>query len=222
MLKMILSMSGSVLLTADGNSILREIDVSSPAAKSMIELSRAQDEEVGDGTTSVTILSGEILSAAEPWLEKQMHPRTIIMGYTRALTDALEYMKSIAVPVDTNNRDQMLNIVKKCLGTKFVSGYFPPHIAEMSLDAVRTVLVESEGRRDIDIKRFIRVEKVRPTPPHPRLPRLVFMFLVSIRMLKILSFSCTKVDDKWSAHILTEHRDPFFLRFLLFLVFDNS
>jgi len=160
MLKMILSMSGSILLTADGNSILREIDVSSPSAKSMIELSRAQDEEVGDGTTSVTILSGEILSMAEPWLEKNMHPRTIIMGYTRALQDALEHMKSISVPVDTNNRDQMLNIVKKCLGTKFVSGYFPQNIADMALDAVRTVLVDNEGRRDIDIKRFVRVEKI--------------------------------------------------------------
>lgn len=165
MLKMILSMSGSVLLTADGNSILREIDVTHPSAKSMIELSRAQDEEVGDGTTSVTILSGEILSMAEPWLEKNMHPRTIILGYTRALQDALDYMKSIAVPVDVNNRQQMLNIVKKTLGTKFVSGYFPPQISDMALDAVRTVLVEGEGRRDIDIKRFIRVEKVRHLAP---------------------------------------------------------
>lgn len=160
MLKMILSMSGSILLTADGNSILREIDVTQPAAKSMIELSRAQDEEVGDGTTSVTILAGEILSMAEPWLEKNMHPRTIIMGYTRALQDALEYMKSIATPVDVNNKEQMLNIVKRCLGTKFVSGYFPPNMSEMALEAVRTVLVDADGRRDIDIKRFVRIEKI--------------------------------------------------------------
>merc|ERR1719245_2855545 len=74
MLKMLLDPMGGIVLTNDGNAILREIDVNHPAAKSMIELSRTQDEEVGDGTTSVIILAGEMLQVAEPFLEKKMHP----------------------------------------------------------------------------------------------------------------------------------------------------
>lgn len=68
MLKMLLDPMGGIVLTNDGNAILREIDVKHPAAKSMIELSRTQDEEVGDGTTSVIILAGELMTVAEPFL----------------------------------------------------------------------------------------------------------------------------------------------------------
>ena len=81
MLKMLLDPMGGVVMTNDGNSILREVDVSHPAARSMIELSRAQDEEVGDGTTSVIILAGEMLMVAEPFLERGMHPTVIVRGY---------------------------------------------------------------------------------------------------------------------------------------------
>lgn len=62
-----------------------QIDVSHPAAKSMIELSRAQDEEVGDGTTSVIILAGEVLTAVESFIEKQVHPTVIVSSYFKAL-----------------------------------------------------------------------------------------------------------------------------------------
>lgn len=70
MLKMLLDPMGGIVLTNDGHAILREIDVSHPAAKSMIELSRTQDEEVGDGTTTVIILAGEILAQTFPYIEK--------------------------------------------------------------------------------------------------------------------------------------------------------
>ena len=80
---MLLDPMGGIVMTNDGNCILREVDVSHPTAKSMIELSRAQDEEVGDGTTSVIILAGEILSMAEPFLKKKIHPTVIVQGYNR-------------------------------------------------------------------------------------------------------------------------------------------
>merc|ERR1712054_226358 len=85
MLKMLLDPMGGIVMTNDGNAILREVDVSHPDAKNMIELSRAQDEEVGDGTTSVIILAGEMLGVAEPLLEKKMHPTLIVSGYMKAL-----------------------------------------------------------------------------------------------------------------------------------------
>merc|ERR1719155_342857 len=103
MLKMLLDPMGGIVMTNDGNAILREVDVSHPAAKNMIELSRAQDEEVGDGTTSVIILPGEMLSVAEPLLDKKLHPTLIVAGYMKALEDALEIMKEIAYPVPEDN-----------------------------------------------------------------------------------------------------------------------
>lgn len=76
-------------MTNDGNAILREITVQHPAAKSMIEISRTQDEEVGDGTTSVIILAGEMLASAYPFLEQQMHPTIVINAYRQALEDMI-------------------------------------------------------------------------------------------------------------------------------------
>lgn len=69
---------GGIVLTNDGNAILREITVKHPAAKTMIEIARTQDEETGDGTTSVIILTGEIMAQAQQFLEQGMHPTTII------------------------------------------------------------------------------------------------------------------------------------------------
>ena len=87
MLKMLLDPMGGIVLTNDGNAILREIDVAHPAAKSMIELARAQDEETGDGTTSVIILTGEILSAVEGFIQRDIHPTVIVASYFKALED---------------------------------------------------------------------------------------------------------------------------------------
>jgi T-complex protein 1 subunit gamma len=76
-----------------------QIDVSHPAAKSMIELSRAQDEEVGDGTTSVIILAGEVLSVVEGFLEKDIHPTTIVAAYFQALEDIKKITEEIGVSI---------------------------------------------------------------------------------------------------------------------------
>jgi T-complex protein 1 subunit gamma len=159
MLKMILDPMGGIVLTNDGNAILREIDVAHPAAKSMLELSRAQDEEVGDGTTSVIVLAGEVLSVAEPWLERNMHPTIIITSYVRALEDALAWLDKIAVKTDTNNREQMLKIINSSIGTKFISRW-GPLMCSLALDAVLTVSMDENGHKEVDIKRYAKVEKI--------------------------------------------------------------
>merc|ERR1719189_1948581 len=74
---------GGIVMTNDGNAILREIDVNHPAAKTMIEIAKTQDEEVGDGTTSVIILAGEFLQLSERFLQRKMHPRTIVTAYNQ-------------------------------------------------------------------------------------------------------------------------------------------
>jgi T-complex protein 1 subunit gamma len=160
MLKMLLDPMGGIVMTNDGNAILREVDVSHPAAKNMIELSRAQDEEVGDGTTSVIILAGEMLSVAEPLFEKKMHPTQIVNGYMRALDDALSIMKEIAYPIDTSNPEAIREIVRGAIDTKFVSRW-GNLISDLAVKAAQTVLVEMpDGRKEIDIKRYAKVEKI--------------------------------------------------------------
>ena len=81
MLKMLMDPMGGIVMTNDGNAILREITVQHPAAKSMIEIARTQDEEVGDGTTSVIVLAAEVLGVSQQFLEDKMHPTVIINAY---------------------------------------------------------------------------------------------------------------------------------------------
>ena len=160
MYKMLMDPMGGIVMTNDGNAILREIQVQHPAAKSMIEISRTQDEEVGDGTTSVIVLAGEILSVAEQFLGQQMHPTVIISAYRQALEEASKLLKEkVAVPIDTNNRDEMIRIIKSCIGTKFVSKW-SDLACKIALDAVSCVAMEENGRKEIDIKRYARIEKI--------------------------------------------------------------
>ena len=160
MLKMLLDAMGGIVMTNDGNCILREIDVSHPAAKSMLELSRAQDEEVGDGTTSVIVLAGEMLSVARPFLERNMHPIIIVRAYNKALQVALDVCDSIAKTVDTNDRDVLLKVVRACVGTKFVSRW-GDFLCDLALQAVQQVSIDlGNGKKEIDIKRYAKVEKL--------------------------------------------------------------
>lgn len=148
------------MLTNDGHAILREIDVSHPAAKSMIQLSRTQDEEVGDGTTSVIILAGELLHAAEPFLERNLHPTVIVRGYTKALEDAVKIVDSLAFDVDIFDRSQMMKVVESCLGTKFTSR-FGTLMADLALEAVQTVRQDlGNGQVEVDVKNYAKIEKI--------------------------------------------------------------
>ncbi|EAT86746.2 hypothetical protein SNOG_05682 [Parastagonospora nodorum SN15] len=160
MLKMLLDPMGGIVLTNDGHAILREIEVAHPAAKSMIELSRTQDEEVGDGTTTVIILAGEILAQALPQLERNIHPVVIIQAFKKALADALEIIDEIAVEVDVNNDEEMYKIINSSIGTKFVSRW-SELMCSLALKAVRTVSLEvGAGKKEVDIKRYARIEKI--------------------------------------------------------------
>jgi T-complex protein 1 subunit gamma len=150
---------GGIVMTNDGNAILREVEVPHPAAKSMIELSRTQDEEVGDGTTSVIILAGEVLAAALPFIERSIHPIMIIKAYKEALDDALDIIKKIAINVDLNDKAEMMKIIKSCIGTKMVSQW-SDLMCNLAYDAVKTVACQVDGKKEIDIKRYARVEKV--------------------------------------------------------------
>lgn len=116
MLKMLMDPMGGIVMTNDGNAILREITVQHPAAKSMIEIARTQDEEVGDGTTSVIVLAGEILTVAEPFLSQQIHPTVIIRQFREALEYIIELLdgskfNSLSVPIERNDKKTLQKVV---------------------------------------------------------------------------------------------------------------
>lgn len=159
MLKMILDAMGNIVLTNDGNAILREIDVSHPAAKSMIELSRTQDEEVGDGTTSVTVLAGEILTLCETFLKRNIHPTVIVSALFNALDDAVAFADELAITVDVTNDEQILQLIRSCIGTKYVTRH-DDLIVNIAFKAVNLVRVDVDGKVVIDIKNFAKVEKI--------------------------------------------------------------
>ncbi|XP_055377479.1 T-complex protein 1 subunit gamma [Condylostylus longicornis] len=160
MLKMLMDPMGGIVMTNDGNAILREITVQHPAAKSMIEIARTQDEEVGDGTTSVIVLAGEMLAVAEPFLQQQWHPTMIIRAYREALEDIIKHLNSdLSVPLDRNNREEMAKVVKSCIGTKFINRWSDLAV-KIALDAVDTVAMSENGKIDVDIKRYAKVEKI--------------------------------------------------------------
>lgn len=157
---MLLNPMGSIVMTNDGNAILREITVKHPAAKTMIEISRTQDEEVGDGTTSVIILAGEFLSLAQQFLEQNIHPTVIVSAYRQALDDALVILKEkVAISIDITNDEKILELVRSCIGTKIL-GKLGDFACQLALDAVKTVFIEENGRKEIDIKKYARVEKI--------------------------------------------------------------
>lgn len=160
MLKMLLDPMGGIVLTNDGHAILREIEVAHPAAKSMIELARTQDEEVGDGTTSVIILAGETLAQSLPHLERNIHPVVIISAFKRALADALQIIHDISIPIDLSDDKAMHQLVQSSIGTKFVSRW-SELMCGLALTAVRTVAREiGNGKMEVDVKRYARIEKI--------------------------------------------------------------
>src|ERR671915_527354 len=90
--KMLVDTLGDVTITNDGATILKEIDVQHPAAKMMVEISKATDNEVGDGTTSVVVLAGALIEKAEELIDKNVHPSVIVDGYTAASNEALQVL----------------------------------------------------------------------------------------------------------------------------------
>ena len=125
----------------------------------MIELSRAQDEEVGDGTTSVIILAGEVLGAVESFLERDVHPTVIVNAYFRGLDEVVEMCKTIGKDINLENNDDLTRIVQSSIGTKFASKW-GSLIVDLAVKAVRTVYRKEGDNVEIDTKRYAKVEKI--------------------------------------------------------------
>lgn len=146
--------TGESLVTNDGATILKSIPFDNPAAKVLVNIAKVQDDEVGDGTTSVTVLTAELLREAEKLIDQKIHPQTIIEGYRIASKVALEQLESLAVDNSGNNekfRKDLINIAKTTLSSK-VLAQDKDYFAELAVDAI----LKLKGSTNLDHIQIIK------------------------------------------------------------------
>ena len=155
--KMLVDSMGDVVITNDGVTILKEIEVEHPAAKMLVEVAKAQDQECGDGTTTAVVLAGELLKHAQSLVEQNIHPAVIADGYRLASKKAIEVLEGIAMEINESNEE----ILKKIAETSMTGKVAAPNkemLANIAYEAVKAVAEEENGKIKIDLDN-VKVEK---------------------------------------------------------------
>ncbi|KUK29648.1 MAG: Thermosome [Methanosarcinales archeaon 56_1174] len=155
--KMLVDPLGDIVITNDGVTILKEMDIEHPAAKMVVEVAKTQDDEVGDGTTTAAVLAGELLEKAEDLLEQDVHPTIIASGYRLASKKAEEIFNEFATPVSADDEEVLTKLAVTAMTGKGAESA-RDKLAKICVDAVRAVVEESNGKKDVDIDN-IKVEK---------------------------------------------------------------
>src|SRR5271169_3019031 len=155
--KMLVDSLGDVTITNDGATMLKEIDVQHPAAKMLVEVSKATDNEVGDGTTSAVILAGALLEKAEELIDKGVHPTVIVEGYNKAARKAVEFLGEFAEKILPTNKEWLIKIARTSMQTKLVSRE-AQDLAELVVAAALQVAEKTGTTYKVDISN-IKVEK---------------------------------------------------------------
>lgn len=154
--KMIQDGNGEVIITNDGATILSKMKLMHPCAKMMQELSKAQDIEAGDGTTSVVVLAGSILNACESLLNKGIHPSVIAEAFQIASNEAEKILTNdVAIPINLSDRDALIRAATTSLSSKVVS-QDSSKLAPIAVDAALRV-IDKETATSVDINESIRV-----------------------------------------------------------------
>jgi thermosome len=158
--KMLVNNLGDVTITNDGATILKEIDIQHPAAKMMVEISKATDNEVGDGTTSTVVLAGSLLSKAEELIAKDVHATVIVDGYRMASEKAIEILKKASTKVDAADRQILGKIARTSMASKLVSVNAEP-LSKIVVDGVIAIAEKASDNSNnlkVDVD-SIKVEK---------------------------------------------------------------
>jgi len=155
--KMLVDSMGDVVITNDGVTILKQIDVEHPAAKMVIEVAKTMDNECGDGTTTAVIVAGELLKRAEELVEQNVHPTLITSGYRMAADKAIEILNDIAVTVKNDDREKLLELAITAMTGKNAE-VIKDLLAQLAMEAVMRVSETEDGVIDVDLDN-IKVEK---------------------------------------------------------------
>lgn len=213
--KMLVDSMGDVVITNDGVTILKEIDVEHPAAKMLVEVAKTQDEECGDGTTTAVVLAGELLKKAVDLVDANVHPTIISGGYRLAATKAMEILDANAMPVGINDKEILKRLAMTAMMSKAVSGA-RGHMADLSVDAVTLVAEKVDGKMAVDLDNIQVVKKqggsmddtemikgiiIDKEPVHPAMPKKVENAKIAL-VDAALEIKKTEIDAK------IEIRDP--------------
>merc|ERR1719384_2467982 len=160
--KMITDATGDVIITNDGATILSRMDVQHPAAKMLVELSKSQDIEAGDGTTSVCVIAGSLLQKAEELLEKGIHPVALSDAWKLAAQESVRLLHAMSYPVKLTDRDQLIKSAVTSLSSKVVSQY-SGILAPLAVDSVLHVIEDEKTVDNVDLKEIRVVTRLGDT-----------------------------------------------------------
>jgi thermosome len=154
--KMLVDNIGDITITNDGVTVLKSMEIENPAAKMIVEVAKTQEEEVGDGTTTAVIISGELLKNAETLLDQGIHPTLVARGYRLAANKAQEILDKLKLHLDISNKEELSRIVKTAIVGKSTGA--DSHIVSLIVDAVQHVKSMSGKNDTLDLD-DIKVEK---------------------------------------------------------------
>ncbi|MEE9411062.1 MAG: thermosome subunit beta [Candidatus Heimdallarchaeota archaeon] len=155
--KMLIDNFGDTTVTNDGATILKEIEVSHPAAKFVIDLAKTQDQETGDGTTTVVVIAGELLKQAEELLDMDIHPSSIVEGYKLSRFKAFEILQEMSKDVAFEDVDILRNVAQTSMASKIISGE-KDAVSVIVVNAVKAITEEKDGELFADIDN-IQIQK---------------------------------------------------------------
>jgi len=155
--KMLIDAFGDVTITGDGAAILKEMEVQHPAAKLLIEVAKAQDAEVGDGTTTAVVVAGRLLELAEELLDEGIHPTIIIDGYKKAMDYAIQVADEIAQSINVEDKNQLALVAMNSLSSKIVAEA-RDYLAKVAVDASTIAVEKVNGKYNLDLD-WIKLEK---------------------------------------------------------------
>ena len=158
---MIQKADGEVLITNDGATILSKMEVFHPTAKMLVELSKSQDIEAGDGTTSVCVIAGSLLNACYTLLQKGIHPTAISEAFQLARDEALRVIEKMSRPIELSERDSLISAVNTCISSKVISQNAET-ISPIAVDAVLSV-IDAATATNVDLESVKIVKQVGGT-----------------------------------------------------------
>jgi thermosome len=156
--KMLVSGMGDVVITNDGATIMKELDIQHPAAKMLVEVAKSQDNEVGDGTTTAVVLAGGLLTKAEKLLDQDVHPTVIVEGYKKAAEKALEILQNLSIDIQPDDEKMLKFVALTSMRTKATAGT-SDHLGTLATKAVRQIIEERNGKITADIDRIKVLKK---------------------------------------------------------------
>jgi T-complex protein 1 subunit eta len=136
--KLIIDGKGAVTITNDGATILKQLEVVHPVARTIVEIAKSQDAEIGDGTTSVVVLAAEILKEAKPFIDEGVHPQVVIRAFRNALNIVLKKLDEVAVKLDNNSDEIFIKCASTTLSSKMIAQK-KTFFARLVVDAVKAL-----------------------------------------------------------------------------------